>query len=88
MIVQLWRYTSLLNKSLELQYPPCAGGRDDRKEYCYPEADGIAFHSVNEVHTEDTCYECREHENDADRCKRTHHCVHIVVDDARVSVHG
>ena len=45
------------------------------------------FHPVDEVHTKKTGHEGREHHDDGHHGKRTHHIVHVIVDDALVGIH-
>ena len=54
---------------------------DDKSERC-------CLHAVDEVHAEHRGDERRNHQDDSHRRERTHHCIHVVVDDAGVSVHG
>ena len=67
---------------------PPAGTRNANGEYdCDDESPGLGFHTVDEVHAEHRGDECRNHHDDGDGCKRTHHRIHIVVDDTLIGVH-
>ena len=45
------------------------------------------FHARNQVHTEDTCHERRNHEDDIEARHLLHQARHIVVDDVGISFH-
>ena len=51
-------------------------------------SEGTCLHAVDEVHTKETGYQRGEHHKNGYRGERTHHCVHVVIDDARIGVHG
>ena len=59
--------------------------------YGYDDGDGkskfTGFHTIDEVHTKEAGDERRKHHDDADRSERTHHGVHVVVDNAGIGVH-
>ena len=60
------------------------GGDDE----CDDESVLAVLHAVDEVHAEEAGHEGGEHEHNRHRGEGTHHGVHVVVDDARVGVHG
>ena len=52
------------------------------------EAIAAVLHAVYEIHAKEAGYERGEHQYYGHRGERSHHSVHVVVDDARVCVHG
>lgn len=77
-----------LQQSFAFQYPP-GDARDDYRHYDGDEETvRRVLHAIDEVHAEHRGDECWEHHNDTHRGEGTHYGVHVVVDDARVGVHG
>ena len=70
------------------QERPGDAGDDDGDDQGDDKSERCCLHAVDEVHTEHRGDERRNHQDDGDRCERTHHGVHVVVDDAGVGVHG
>ena len=70
------------------QERPGDAGDDDGDDQGDDESERCCLHAVDEVHTEHRGDERRNHQDDGDRRERTHHGVHVVVDDAGVGVHG
>ena len=58
-----------------------------RKDNGNDETYGVVLHAVDEVHTEERCYQRGQHEDDGSRGQRTHDGVHVVVDNRLVGVH-
>ena len=75
------------DKSFVTEYPPRNSRYHNRYDDGDEESELVVFHTVYEVHSKEAGDERGEHQDDADRGERTHHGVHIVVDDARVGVH-
>ena len=73
---------------LVAQYHPTERADGKRHDERDGEAPGIALQSVGDVHAIQRGDERGRHHDDGDRGQRTHHRVHVVVDDARVGVHG
>ena len=67
--------------------PPANARNCHRKDNCDDESPGLGFHAVDEVHAEHGGDKCGDHHDDSDGCQRTHHGVHIVVDDTLVGIH-
>ena len=67
--------------------PPRNARNKRRHDYRDKEAELVAFHAVDKVHSENTGYQRWEHQDYRYRGERTHHGVHVVVDDARVCFH-
>ena len=63
------------------------GGDDNGYEQCYEESETAVLHTVDEVHSEERRYKRRQHHDYRHGRERTHHGVHVVVDDAGVGVH-
>ena len=76
------------NQPLVAQQRPRDTADEEREDECHGEAEARVFHAVDEVHAEETGHEHGQGEHDGDRRERAHHGVHVVVDDARVGVHG
>ena len=69
------------------QYNPWKCGDNNRYDYRHDEAEAVFLESVYEVHAEERGDERRQHHDDRHGGERTHHGVHVVVDDGRVGVH-
>ena len=69
------------------QNPPCGARNDDGYEQGEGEAEGTVLHAVDEVHAEERRDQGGEHHDDTHGGERTHHGVHVVVDDTGVGVH-
>ena len=67
--------------------PPEAGGDHDADYHGEWEAPPDLFHSADEVHAEEACDECGEHEYDGYGGEHFHDSRHVVVDDVGVGVH-
>ena len=67
--------------------PPCSARNTNRNEEGKDESVGVLLHAVDQVHAKERGNERGEHHDNGDAGERTHHCVHIVVDDAAIGVH-
>ena len=76
-----------LNQMLEPQEPPRTDGDEYGYDNGYKESEGGCLHAIDEVHTEKRGYERRKHEDDTHGGKRTHHGIHVIIDDASIGLH-
>ena len=77
----------MLNEPFVAEKPPCHCRNTHRNYHREEEAPGFFLHAVHQIHTEHRGDECGDHHDDRDGGQRTHHRVHIVVDDAGIGVH-
>ena len=75
------------NEPLMMEEQP-AHARNAHREYdSKEESPRLGLHAIDEVHTKHGGDERGYHHNNGDRGERTHHGVHIIVDDTLVGVH-
>ena len=77
----------MLNQPFVTENPPCNPRNRNGNNHCEDESPGLTFHSVDEVHAEHRGHEGGNHHEDGHRGQRTHHGIHIVVDDTLIGVH-
>ena len=75
------------NQSFVTEKPPATARNGYRKDDSNDKSPGLLFHTIDQIHTEHRSDERRNHHDDGDGGQRTHHGVHIVVDDTLISVH-
>ena len=62
-------------------------GYQQRNDNSNDETDRVRFHAIDEVHSEETGNQSRQHEDDGHRGQCTHDGVHVVVDNTLVGIH-
>ena len=67
--------------------PPGGSSSAHRDDECQYKTEWFLFHTIDEVHSKERGNERWKHHDDGDGSQRTHHGVHVVVDDARIGVH-
>ena len=77
----------MLNKALAAEKEPCEPRNAHRKDDGEDESPGLGFHAVDEIHAKHGGDQRGYHHDNGDRGERTHHRVHIVVDDTLIGVH-
>ncbi len=76
-----------LQQPLVAQHHPAEGADGKRHDERDGKSPGIVLQAIGDVHAIQRGDERGRHHDDGDRGERTHHRVHVVVDDARVGVH-
>ena len=77
----------LLHQAFMAEKPPAGHGNEQGNDQREGESPKLLFHAVYQVHAEKRGDERGKHHDDGDRGQRTHHVVHVVVDDTLVGVH-
>ena len=77
----------MLNKPFVTENPPCNARNCHRNNHGKDKSPGFTLHTVDEVHTEHRGHQGRNHHEDGHRCQRTHHRIHIIVNNTLVSIH-
>ena len=76
-----------LNQMLEPEEPPRTDGDEYGDDDGNEESEGGRLHAIDEVHTKKRGYERRKHEDDTHGGKRTHHGIHVIIDDTSIGLH-
>ena len=76
-----------LYQSFPAQQPPRSPRNNHRDDDGDDKPPRTGLHAVDEVHAEEARDERGKHHDDAHRGQRTHHGIHVVVDDARIGLH-
>ena len=77
----------MLNKPFMPEYEPCSDRNSHRKHHCEDKSPCRIFHAVYQVHTEQRGDERGAHHHDRHRRQRTHHRIHIIINNGRIGVH-
>ena len=75
------------NKPFVTEKPPATDRNSYRKDDSDDKSPRLLFHAIDQVHAEHRGDKRRNHHDDGDGGQRTHHGVHIVVDDTLISIH-
>ena len=77
----------MLNEPFVAEKPPSHRRNSHGNNHGEDETPGFFFHAIDEVQTEHRRDECGNHHDDGDGGQCTHHRIHVVINDAGVSVH-